>query len=60
MRTIIVVSAATSIALFRGAAAFWRLECEGSTGLARLDPLMAHGAINDHVHTIKGGSGMFE
>lgn len=37
--------------------AFWRLECEGSTGLARLDPLMSPGGIGDHVHSIKGGSG---
>ena len=37
--------------------AFWRLECEGSTGIARLDPLMSFGGIGDHVHSIKGGSG---
>ena len=36
---------------------FWRLECEGSTGLARLDPLMSYNAIGLHVHSIKGGSG---
>ena len=37
--------------------AFWRLECEGSVGLARLDPLMNFGTAGDHVHSIKGGSG---
>ena len=37
--------------------AFWRLECEGISGLARMDPLMAYDAIGDHVHSIKGASG---
>ena len=37
--------------------AFWRLECDGSVGLARIDPLISHGRAADHVHTIKGGSG---
>lgn len=37
--------------------AFWRLECDGSVGLARMDPLMDYGRVADHVHTIKGGSG---
>ena len=39
--------------------AFWRLECPGSLGLARIDPLMDFGTLSDHVHTIKGGSGKF-
>lgn len=37
--------------------AFWRLECDGSVGLARVDPLMDFGGLSDHIHTIKGGSG---
>lgn len=41
------------------ASAFWRLECDGSVGLARMDPLMDFGRAADHVHTIKGGSGTF-
>lgn len=40
--------------------AFWRLECDGSVGLARIDPLMDFGGLSDHVHTIKGGSGECE
>ncbi|KAL8769415.1 MAG: hypothetical protein Q9209_004643 [Squamulea sp. 1 TL-2023] len=36
--------------------AFWRLECEGSVGLARIDPLMDFDGLSDHVHTLKGGS----
>lgn len=41
----------------QSANAFWRLECDGSVGLARIDPLMDYGRAADHVHTIKGGSG---
>lgn len=37
--------------------AFWRLECSGSVGLARIDPLMDFGGLSGHIHTIKGGSG---
>lgn len=37
--------------------AFWRLLCDGSVGVARIDPLIAPGGLSDHVHSIKGGSG---
>ncbi|KAL9006607.1 MAG: hypothetical protein Q9188_000644 [Gyalolechia gomerana] len=36
--------------------AFWRLECDGSVGTARIDPLMDFDGLSDHIHTIKGGS----
>lgn len=39
--------------------AFWRLECPGSIGLARIDPLMDYDGVSGHVHTLKGGSGTF-
>lgn len=42
---------------FLFADAFWRLLCDGSVGLARIDPLMFLGEVSDHVHSIKGGSG---
>lgn len=42
---------------FLYANAFWRLLCDGSVGLARIDPLMNPGGVSEHVHTIKGGSG---
>ncbi|KAL8711751.1 MAG: hypothetical protein Q9220_003922 [cf. Caloplaca sp. 1 TL-2023] len=49
--------ASATLALFTPAInAFWRLECDGSVGLARIDPLMDFGGLSDHVHTIKGGS----
>lgn len=51
--------ASAALILFAGStSAFWRLECDGSVGLARLDPLMNPGGVSDHVHSIKGGSGM--
>ncbi|KAI4260058.1 MAG: hypothetical protein L6R42_004231 [Xanthoria sp. 1 TBL-2021] len=36
--------------------AFWRLECPGSIGLARIDPLMDFDGLSGHVHALKGGS----
>ncbi|KAI4180701.1 MAG: hypothetical protein L6R41_007056 [Letrouitia leprolyta] len=36
--------------------AFWRLECDGAVGTARIDPLMDFDGLSDHIHTIKGGS----
>jgi hypothetical protein len=33
------------------------LLCDGSVGLARIDPLTNLGGVSDHVHSIKGGSG---
>lgn len=42
------------------AAAFWRMECRGRVGLARLDPLMSPGTASQHSHTIHGSSGFNE
>lgn len=42
-----------------GSSAFWRLLCDGSVGLARIDPLTDMGGVSNHVHSIKGGSGEF-
>ncbi|KAI8633215.1 hypothetical protein F5Y19DRAFT_294316 [Xylariaceae sp. FL1651] len=39
------------------AEAFWRMECRGSTGLARIDPLVDPNKISSHAHTIHGSSG---
>lgn len=50
--------ASTALVLSAGIVdAFWRLECDGSVGVARIDPLMDFGGVSDHVHVIKGGSG---
>ncbi|KAI4155291.1 MAG: hypothetical protein LQ341_000203 [Variospora aurantia] len=49
--------AAAILALYVPATnAFWRLECSGTVGMARIDPLMDFGGLSGHVHTIKGGS----
>ncbi|KAI0552153.1 hypothetical protein F4679DRAFT_571825 [Xylaria curta] len=37
--------------------AFWRMECRGSTGLARIDPIMDFGEVSTHAHTSHGSSG---
>ncbi|TDZ38234.1 hypothetical protein C8035_v006767 [Colletotrichum spinosum] len=44
--------------LATGAHAFWRMECPGRVGLARVDPLMAPGEAAPHVHAIHGSSGI--
>ncbi|KAI8158274.1 hypothetical protein K4K49_004866 [Colletotrichum sp. SAR 10_70] len=38
--------------------AFWRMECQGRVGLARVDPLMNPGEAATHVHAIHGSSGI--
>ena len=53
-RSILYTSLLLSI---ENVSAFWRLTCQSSTGLARLDPLMAFDKPGNHVHSIKGGSG---
>ncbi|KAI1258422.1 hypothetical protein F5Y18DRAFT_421401 [Xylariaceae sp. FL1019] len=37
--------------------AFWRMECRGQTGLARIDPIVDTGVVGTHSHTIQGSSG---
>ncbi|KAI0380846.1 hypothetical protein F5Y04DRAFT_92880 [Hypomontagnella monticulosa] len=39
------------------ALAFWRMECRGRTGLARIDPIMDAGLVSPHIHTVHGSSG---
>lgn len=51
---------ALGLALLTGQTdAFWRMECRGRSGLARIDPLVNPGAMSAHAHTIAGGSGKF-
>ncbi|MCJ1266538.1 hypothetical protein MMC22_006423 [Lobaria immixta] len=51
-----IVGAILLLLQFLSADAFWRLLCDGSVGLARIDPLVNLGKVSEHVHTIKGGS----
>ncbi|KAI0392621.1 hypothetical protein F5Y17DRAFT_435644 [Xylariaceae sp. FL0594] len=37
--------------------AFWRMECRGSTGLARVDPIVDFNKVSAHAHAIHGSSG---
>ncbi|KAK3308781.1 uncharacterized protein B0T15DRAFT_118402 [Chaetomium strumarium] len=45
------------LVLTSSAAAFWRMECRGSVGMARLDPMMNPGTASQHAHIIHGSSG---
>lgn len=49
--------AAVSAGLVGSAHAFWRMECPGRVGLARLDPIIDPGTVSKHVHSIHGSSG---
>lgn len=51
--------AIAAMVLAGSADAFWRMECRGRSGLARLDPLVNPGVASAHAHTIFGSSGMF-
>lgn len=48
---------AASIGLVGSANAFWRMECPGRVGLARVDPIVDPGVVSPHVHAIHGSSG---
>lgn len=37
--------------------AFWRMECRGSTGVARMDPIVDFNKISGHAHAVHGSSG---
>lgn len=37
--------------------AFWRMDCPGRTGLARLDPIVSPGSFSSHAHAVHGSSG---
>lgn len=45
------------IGLVAGVDAFWRMECPGRVGVARLDPIVSPGKSSAHVHAIHGSSG---
>ena len=36
--------------------AFWRIECMGRIGNARIDPVIAPSIASEHVHSLKGAS----
>lgn len=59
MPSVKVVAATVVAILGAPASAFWRMECRGVAGQARLDPLMSPGAVAQHVHEIFGSGGKF-
>ena len=50
---------AASAGLVGSAHAFWRMECPGRVGLARMDPIVNFGDTSAHAHSVFGSSGMF-
>ncbi|KAI1391395.1 uncharacterized protein F4822DRAFT_184620 [Hypoxylon trugodes] len=50
-------SALLLLSAIANVSAFWRMECRGRTGLARIDPIMDAGSISPHIHTVHGSSG---
>lgn len=48
------------LAALGGVDAFWRMECHGTVGVARVDPLVSPGEVAQHVHAIHGSSGFSE
>lgn len=50
-------SVALSAGLIAGANAFWRMECPGRVGLARMDPIINPNEASPHAHTIHGSDG---
>ncbi|XXH00498.1 hypothetical protein Hte_006844 [Hypoxylon texense] len=45
------------LGIFSAVSAFWRMECHGRAGVARIDPIMDAGVIAPHVHVVHGSSG---
>lgn len=57
MRTFTLPTAAAVLAAAATpAAAFFRMPCQGTAGVARLDPLVNPGDISDHAHVVHGAS----
>ncbi len=52
-----IASQLAILASIGSAAAFWRMECRGQVGQARLDPLVNPGGVSSHAHVIHGSSG---
>ncbi|KAL7625340.1 hypothetical protein AAE478_004556 [Parahypoxylon ruwenzoriense] len=51
------ISALILLGAIQDVSAFWRMECHGRTGLARIDPIMDAGVVSPHIHTVHGSSG---
>ncbi|KAM4066610.1 WSC domain-containing protein [Hirsutella rhossiliensis] len=55
MKSVVALSAG----FVAGANAFWRMECPGRVGIARMDPIVNPGEMSSHVHSIHGSSGFY-
>lgn len=54
-----ILAFATAALMSGQVSAFWRMECRGVSGQARIDPLMQPGTVGEHVHEIFGSGGKF-
>ncbi|GAP83941.1 putative wsc domain-containing protein [Rosellinia necatrix] len=45
------------LGLSPAAEGFWRMECRGSTGTARMDPIVDFNKVSGHAHAVHGSSG---
>ena len=43
--------------LWERAEGYWRMRCEGPSGIGQMDPIISPGKTSAHVHTVKGASG---
>ncbi|KAI1768076.1 hypothetical protein GGR53DRAFT_34626 [Hypoxylon sp. FL1150] len=55
-----VAFASVLLGSFNAVSAFWRMECHGRSGVARIDPIMDVGVVAPHVHVVHGSSGFSE
>ena len=52
----VITTALALVAAGTGVECFWRLPCQGRSGIGRIDPLKNPGTAAEHVHVIHGGT----
>lgn len=53
-------TSAVLLGLAGTASAFWRMECPGRLGVARIDPIVNSGEVSAHAHSLHGSSGTLQ
>lgn len=53
-------TSAVLLGLAGTASAFWRMECPGRLGVARIDPIVNPGDVSAHAHSLHGSSGTLQ
>jgi hypothetical protein len=52
-----LLSVLVAVATIGSVHAYFRMECPGRTGLARMDPIVSPGGFSSHAHAVHGSSG---